>query len=67
MKLRGGEYSTGTTGNFQSELTGHRLTREKSLECAAIEAESGGHKVDSRSHYLTRENDLEEHGREFAR
>jgi hypothetical protein len=21
MKLRGGEYSTGTTGNFQSELT----------------------------------------------
>jgi hypothetical protein len=27
MKLRGGEFSTGTTGNFQPELTMQRLSR----------------------------------------
>jgi hypothetical protein len=27
MKFRGGEFSTGTTGNFQPELTPGRLTR----------------------------------------
>ncbi len=35
MKLRGGEFSTGTTGNFQPELTGETeegLMRETGVE-----------------------------------
>jgi len=32
MKFRGGEFSTGTTGNFQSELTSSRFVFTISLE-----------------------------------
>jgi len=31
MKFRGGEFPTGTTGNFQPELTFHRINSSFSL------------------------------------
>ena len=37
MKFRGGEFSTGTKGNFQSELTFERLFKERGFHiCASI-------------------------------
>jgi hypothetical protein len=32
MKFRGGEFSTGTTGNFQSELTIEASSRPKGVD-----------------------------------
>jgi len=33
MKFRGGEFSTGTTGNFQSELTIKVEVKKKHISC----------------------------------
>ena len=44
MKFRGGEFSTGTTGNFQSELTvvPIQLTRQRQPVISVKHARSSG-------------------------
>jgi hypothetical protein len=36
MKFRGGEFSTGTTGNFQPELTTYRSLRFTPFPCFSV-------------------------------
>ena len=45
MRFRGGEFSTGTKGNFQSELTVLANREDPTTECCAYRTSSSGERT----------------------